>query len=119
MEEQESNQVWKAKVPMEEERKRSSPIWGLKLSRDRSKPAVARLSGQVEMWTVSNWESQWLTELNCDFIYAEKYLAFSADGSKLACKSGGIVTVLDAKSGEECNSEDTFEFTEVYSAYVS
>ena len=28
------------------------------------------------------------TESNCDFIYAERYLAFSADGSKLACNAG-------------------------------
>ena len=54
------------------------------------------------------------TDSNCDSIYAEKYLAFSMYGSKIACKNRDKIVVMDAESGEECNSEDTFESTYVH-----
>ena len=72
------------------------------------------------MWNVSNCESQWTKPINP----GNNYLAFSADDSKLACKTGNKTFVLDADSGEECNGEDTFDFYATYdhaheSNYVS
>ena len=65
----------------------------------------------------------YLVRTESDFIYSEKYLAFSTDGSKIACKNRDKTTVLDAESGEQCNSEDTFDFEstydDVHKAYVS
>ena len=104
-------------MPIEKEPNRSAAEY-VKFSRDRSKLAVARYSDHIEMWTVSNGECQWKTKSNLHVGYLF-HLAFSADDSKLACKNDDKMIVLDAESGEECNSEDTFEFTEVYSAYVS
>ena len=97
---------------MEEELKRSA-VLDVKFSRDRSKLAVARDSGQIEMWTVSNGECQWKTKSNLGVDYLFR-LAFSADNSKLACKGDGKTTVLDAESGEECTSEETFDFESTY-----
>ena len=96
-----------------EEPKRSSPVENVRFSRDGSKLAVARALCQVEMWTVSNPECQWSTWTNLHVNY-EIRLAFFADDSKLACKSGDETIVLDAESGEECNSEDTFDFESTY-----
>ena len=104
---------------MEEEPNRST-VRDLKFSRDRSKLAVARESDQVEMWTVSDVECRWATEMS---VGSSTLLAFSADESKLACKDHYQTIVLDAESGEECNSEDTFDFESTYDhvhiAYVS
>ena len=61
----------------------------------------------------------YLVGTESDFIYSEKCLAFSMDGSKIACKNRDKIIVMDAESGEECNSEDTFESTYVHYAYVS
>ena len=58
----------------------------------------------------------YLVGTESDFIYSEKYLAFSTDGSKIACKKCDKIIVMDAESGEECNSEDTFY---AHGAYVS
>ena len=106
---------------MEEEEKRSSQVSDLKFSRDRSKLAIARKSGQVEMWTVSNWECHWSTQTSLLVNY-RFHLTFSADDSKITCKNDEI-TVLDAESGEECDSEDTFDFCStndhVHIRYVS
>ena len=96
-----------------EEEPNGSAVEKMKFSRDGSKLAVARLSGQIEMWTVSNGECQWKTKSNRDANY-RRHLAFSADDSKLACKSGDETIVLDAESGEQCNSEDTFDFESTY-----
>ena len=113
--------IWDPHLPMEEELNRSA-VREMKFSRDRSKLAVARESGQIEMWTVSNCECQWKTKSNLGVAYRIR-LAFSADDSKLACKNDDKKTVLDAESGEECNSEDTFDFESNYDhvhiAYVS
>ena len=86
----------------------------MKFSRDGLKLAVARYSGQIEilMWTVSNGKCQWSTQINLPFDSGTR-LAFSADDSKIACKSDKTI-VLDAESGEECNSEDTFDFESTY-----
>ena len=78
----------------------------MKFSRDGSKLAVARRSDQIEMWTVSNGECRWSALINT----GNKYLAFSADDSKLACKNRNEIFVFDAESGEEYTSEDTFIF---------
>ena len=103
---------------MEEEQNRSE-VRNMKFSRDRSKLAVARYSDQIEMWTVSNGECQWSALINT----GNKYLAFSADDSKLACKNRYKTIVFDAESGEQCTSEDTFDFESTYDhvhkAYVS
>ena len=113
--------IWDPHLPSEEEPNRSA-VAKVKFSRDGSKLAVARESDQIEMWTVSDVECQWSTEINLQVNY-ESRLAFSADNSKLACKEGDKTTVLDAESGEECNSEDTFDFESTYDhvhiAYVS
>ena len=97
---------------MEEEPNRR-PVVRVKFSRDGSKLAVARESGQIEMWTVSNGECQWSTESNLHVDYWFRF-AFSADDSKLACKNRDKTIVLDAESGEECNSEDTFDYESTY-----
>ena len=106
---------------MEEEPNRSA-VENVKFSRDGSKLAVARESVQIEMWTVSNGECQWSTESNLHAVYVIR-LAFSADNSKLACKDDDETTVLDAESGEECTSEEAFDFestsAHVHSGYVS
>ena len=93
---------------MEEEPNRST-VRNVKFSRDGSKLAVARESDQIEMWAVSNGECRWATEINLHVNY-DTFLAFSADDSKLACKNRGKLIVLDAESGEECNSYETFDF---------
>ena len=64
------------------------------------------------MWSVSNWECQWSTSIDLHVGY-QFHLVFSADESKLACRSDKTI-VLDAESGEECNSEDTFDFESTY-----
>ena len=100
-----------------EEEPNGSAVEKMKFSRDGSKLAVARLSGQIEMWTVSNGECQWKTKSNRDANY-RRHLAFSADDSKLACerrfrkktKNRYKTIVLDAESGKKCKSEDTFDF---------
>ena len=97
---------------MGEEPNRSA-VGNMKFSRDRSKLAVARESDQVEMWTVSNGECQWSTKSNLHDTYGIR-LAFSADDSKLACKNRYKTIVLDAESGEECNSEEAFDFESTY-----
>ena len=106
---------------MEEEPNRSA-VSKMKFSEDGSKLAVARYSGQIEMWTVSNGECQWSTSINLQVNYEFRF-AFSADDSKLACKNRYKTIVLDAESGEECNSEDTFDYESTYDhvhiAYVS
>ena len=51
----------------------------------------------------------YLVRTESDFIYSEKCLAFSAEDSKIACKNRDKIIVMDAESGEECKSEDTFE----------
>ena len=65
------------------------------------------------MWTVSDGECQWSTKSNLHVDY-EIRLAFSADNSKLACKDGDKMIVLDAESGEQCNSEDAFDFESIH-----
>ena len=65
------------------------------------------------MWTVSDGECRWSTQINL-LISSWYRLAFSADDSKLACKNDDKKTVLDAESGEECTSEDTFDFESTY-----
>ena len=106
---------------MEEEPNRSA-VLNMKFSRDGSKLAVARESGQIEMWTASDGECRWKTKSNRDVGY-RRHLAFSADDSKLACKNRYKTIVFDAESGEECNSEDTFDYESTYDhvhiAYVS
>ena len=101
---------------MEEEPNRSA-VEKMKFSRDGSKLAVARESGQIEMWTVSNEECQWSIIAYCS------HLAFSANDSKLACKEDNNMIALNAESGEECNSDETFDFESTYdhvhSDYVS
>ena len=103
---------------MEEEPNRST-VRNVKFSRDGSKLAAGRFLNQIEMWTVSDGECRWSALINTE----NKYLAFSADDSKLACKDDDKIIVLDAESGEECNSEDTFDFESTYdhvhSSYVS
>ena len=108
-------------MPTEEEPNRSA-VENVKFSRDGSKLTVARESDQIEMWTVSNWESQWSTsiDLHVDFLAffavntGNKYLAFFADDSKLAFKNDDKTIVLDAESGEECTSEEAFDFESTY-----
>ena len=51
----------------------------------------------------------YLVGAKSNFIYPEKCLAFSTDGSKITCKKRDKIIVMDAESGEECNSENTFE----------
>ena len=107
---------------MEAEPNRSA-VENVKFSWDRSKLAVARRSGQIEMWTVSDGECRWSTQINLDVSHLCR-LAFSADDSKLACKEGDKMIVVDAESDEECTSEDTFDFESAYdhihwAAYVS
>ena len=62
------------------------------------------------MWTVSNGECQWSRQI-IDYF---SHLAFSANESKLACKDDDKPIVMDAESGEECTSEDTFDFESTY-----
>ena len=41
----------------------------------------------------------YLVGTESDLIYAEKCLAFSMDGSKIACKNRDKIIVMDAESG--------------------
>ena len=47
----------------------------------------------------------YLVGTESNFIYSENCLAFSTDGLKIACKNRDKIIVMDAESGEECNSE--------------
>ena len=85
----------------------------MKFSRDGSKLVVARYSGQIEMWTASNGECQWKTKSNRGAGY-RLHLAFSADDSKLSCKDDDKTIVFDAESGDECTSDETFDFESTY-----
>ena len=102
--------IWDPHLAIEEELERSNPVLNVKFSRDGSKLAVARDSGQVEVWTVSNWESQWTTAFDQSYTYLE----FSADNSKIACKNYHETIVVDAESGKKCNDEDSFDFESAF-----
>ena len=64
------------------------------------------------MWTVSCGECQW-SQID-PRVDSDTCLAFSADDSKITCKNRYKTIVLDAESGEQCNSEDTFDFESTY-----
>ena len=104
--------IWDPHLPMEEEPNRS-PVRNVKFSGDGSKLAVVRYSDQIEMWTKSNGECQWSKQINLHVNY-EICLAFSTDDSKIVCKSGDKTIILDAESGEQCNSEDAFDFESIH-----